>query len=406
MRLGRRLGSSVKPLLLHKVRTLLALSGVAVGVGAVVVSSAIGQGAQDAMVRTIESMGTNLLMVKPLPVKRLVARQTMTGLATTLDVEDYEAIARLTRVAEAAPGVEGTAIVKAGTIAMITTVRGTTPVFLSVRRFQIGEGRFFDEEDDRSARRVAVLGARVADNLFDGPSPIGQEIRIRGVPFDTIGVLQAKGTTADGADQDNQILVPARTASRRIFNSTWLATVYVSVRAPEQMNDAEADIRRLLRARHRRGLESSTDDFAIQNTAKIRSVQQEMTESLSRYATGLAAIALLVGGIGILALMLLSVRERTPEIGLRMAVGAQPRDILIQFLVEAGVLALAGWTTGIGVGAVAAVTVALGTTWTMGIPVPAILVSFAMAVIIGLGFGAVPARSAARIPPIQALLRT
>ncbi|MPY90703.1 MAG: FtsX-like permease family protein [Luteitalea sp.] len=403
---GRRLGSSLRPLLVHKVRTILALSGVAVGVAAVVVSSAIGRGAQQEMVRTIERMGTNLLIVKPLPVKRLVARQAVSGLATTLRIEDYEAIAGLALVAAAAPGVEGNARVKVGTIAMMTTVRGTTPVFPSVRRFQIAAGRFFDMEDVRRSRRVAVLGARVTDALFEGQQPVGQEIRIRGVPFDIIGVLQAKGTTTDGADEDNQILVPIRTALRRIFNTTWLTTVYVSVREPARMNDAETDIQDLLRARHQRGLDSRTDDFAVQNTAKIRSVQQEMTESLSLFAAGLAAIALLVGGIGILALMLLSVRERTSEIGLRMAVGAQPRDILAQFLVEASALALAGWTSGIVLGGAAALAVALGTTWTVGVPVTAVLASFGMAVIIGLGFGALPARSAAQIPPIQALLRT
>jgi putative ABC transport system permease protein len=406
MRLGRRLGSSLRPLLVHKVRTVLALSGVGVGVAAVVVSSAIARGAQQEMVRTIERMGTNLLIVKPLPVRRLVARQAVSGLATTLDVEDYEAIAGLALIADAAPGVEGNARVKVGAIAMKTTVRGTTPAFPLVRRFQIAAGRFFDMEDNRAARRVAVLGARLTDTLFADQQPVGQEIRIRGVPFEVIGILQAKGTTADGADEDNQVLVPIRTALRRIFNSTWLTTVYVSVREPARMNEAEADIQRLLRARHPRGLDSRSDDFAIQNTAKLRSVQQDMTESLGLFATGLAAIALLVGGIGILALMLLSVRERTSEIGLRMAVGAQPRDILIQFLVEATMLALAGWTGGIALGGVASLAVVLGTAWTVGFPVTALLASFGMAVIVGLGFGVLPARSAAQIPPIQALLRT
>lgn len=406
MRLRRRLGSSVRPLLVHKVRAILALSGVAAGVAAVVVSSAIGRGAQQEIVAAIESMGTNLLIVKPLPVTRLVARQTFSGLATTLDLEDYEAIAGLALVADAAPGVEGNVTVKAGTSAMKTTVRGTTPVFQSVRRFEVAAGRFVDAADDRSARRVAVLGARVADNLFEDRPAVGQEIRIRGVPFDVIGVLEAKGTTADGADQDNQVVVPFRTAARRLFNSTWLSTIYVSVTESPRMNDAEADIQRLLRARHQRGTDYRADDFAIQNTAQVRGVQRKVTESLSRFAAGLATIALLVGGIGILALMLLSVRERTSEIGLRTAVGAQPRDILIQFLVESTVLALGGWTSGIALGGAAALAVAFGTTWTIGVPVMALLASFGMAVIVGLGFGALPARHAARIPPIQALLRT
>jgi putative ABC transport system permease protein len=275
-----------------------------------------------------------------------------------------------------------------------------------VRRFQIAAGRFFDADDDRAGRRVAVLGARVNDDLSQGRPLVGQEIRIRGVPFDVIGILQAKGTTADGADQDNQVLVPLRTALRRVFNATWLTSVYVSVIEPARMNDADAGIQRVIRARHQRGTDRKADDFAVQNTANTRAFQQKMTESLSRYATWLAAIALLVGGIGLMALMLLSVRERTAEIGLRMAVGAQPRDILIQFLIEATTLALGGWTIGIILGGAAALAVALGTSWTVAVPMTSIAASFGLAVIIGLGFGALPAGSAARIPPIQALLMT
>lgn len=405
LRAARRLRSSLQPLLAHKVRTVLALSGVAVGVAAVVVASAIGQGAQLEVLRTIESAGTNLLIVKPTEVKRLVARRSVTGLARTLAVGDYEAILELECIAAAAPALEGSVTVKASTIAMKTTVRGTTAAFPVVRRFRVASGRFFDEDDNTAARRLAVVGARVAEKVFENRDVVGQEIRIRGVPFEVIGVLEGKGTTADGADQDNQVLVPIQTALRRIFNATWLSAVYVSIGDPERMDDAAAEIQRLLAARHQRRPDDRPADFAIQNTARIRSVQQEMTQSLSRLSTGLAAMALVVGGIGILALMLLSVRERTAEIGLRMAVGAQPRDILIQFLVEATVLALAGWVGGIALGAVAGVAVIVGTAWTIAVPVAAGLVSLAAAIVIGLGFGALPARAAARIPPIQALLR-
>jgi putative ABC transport system permease protein len=406
MRLRRALGPSLRALLAHRMRTLLALSGVGVGVAAVIVSSAVGQGAQEQMARTIETAGTNLLIVKPLAVKQLVARQTIAGLATTLKPDDGELITALLSVADSAPAVEREVTVKAGAVAMKTTVRGTTPAFPSIRRFQMAEGRFFDTEDNDTARRVAVLGARVTEKIFGDRRAVGQEIRIRGVPFAIIGLLEAKGTTAEGADQDNQVLVPIQTAARRIFNTTWLTAVYVSVTVPEQMDEAELEIQRLLRARHQRGLDSRTDDFSIQNTAKIRSVQQEMTQSLSRFGAGLAGIALLVGGVGILALMLLSVRERASEIGLRMAVGARPRDILIQFLAEATALSLGGWIGGMAVGGAAALAVARFTTWTVGVPVPAVLASFAMAVIIGLGFGVVPARNASRIPPIEALSRT
>lgn len=405
MKLRRRLSSSLRPLWIHRLRAALALSGVAVGVAAVIVSRSVGAGAQTEMVRAVERMGTNLLLIKPLPVKRLVARPQLSGLATTLELEDVEAIAALPFVREVAPAVDRSVRVKVGATAMRTTVRGSTPAYLSVRKFALAEGRCFDGEDERAARRVAVLGARVNAELSSGRSLVGGEIRLGGVPFEVIGVLAAKGASVEGADQDNQVVVPLRTALRRISNSTWLTTIYVSVTEPARMNDAETGIQHMLRARHQRGIERRPDDFAVQNTAKTRAFQQEMTAALSRYAGGLAAIALAVGGIGILALMLISVRERTSEIGLRMAVGAEPRDILIQFLIEAAALALAGWLGGALLGGGAAVALACFTRWPVGLPVSAIVTSFGMAVIVGLGFGALPARNAARIPPIEALLK-
>lgn len=404
MKLRRRFSSSLRPLFTHRARALLALSGVAVGVAAVLVSRSVGAGAQRQMRASIERVGTNLLIVKPVPVRRLVSRPEISGLATTLKPADAQAIAGLSLVRDAAPAVERGVRVKVGAIAMRTTVRGTTPAYQAVRNYDMAAGRFFDAEDERAARRVAVLGARVEAELGQGRSLVGREIRISGVPFDVIGVLRAKGASPEGADQDNHVLVPLRTGLRRLVNTTWLTAIYASVTESERMSDAEAEIQRVLRTRHRRGSDAGADDFAVQNTAKTRAIQQELIESLSRYAAGLAAIALFVGGTGILGLMLLSVRERTSEIGLRIAVGAEPRDILIQFLIESTVLSLAGWTTGAAVGGAAALALALGTSWPVAVPATSIVTSLAMAVIIGLGFGALPARKAARIPPIEALL--
>lgn len=403
MKLRRRLSSSLRPLFAHRTRALLALAGVAVGTAAVILSRALGVGAQEEMRRTIERTGTNLLMVKPLPVRRLVARPQIRGFATTMVVEDADAIARLRQVAKIAPAIEQPGRVKLAGAVMRTTIRGTTPAFPAVRSFALAEGRFFDATDDRLSRRVVVLGARVASELSAGRSPVGATVRIGGIPFEAIGVFEARGTTTDGADQDNQVVVPLQTALRRVFNATWLTNIYVSVTQPEHMDEAESEILHLLRARHQRGADEAADDFAIQNTTKSRSFQQETIASLSRYATGLASLALGMGGIGILALMLLSVRERTSEIGLRLAVGARPRDILIQFLLEAAALALGGWAIGaVAAGAAAAILV-LSTSWTIGLPTMAIAASFGMTFIVGLGFGALPARNAARVPPIAAL---
>lgn len=405
MKLRRRLTSAVRPLGAHPLRTVLALSGVAVGVGAVVVSRAIGEGAEREMVRSIESLGTNLLIVKPLPVKRLVARRSIAGFATTLTPEDAAAVGELPSVQAVAPAIEEGARVKFGATVARTTLRGTTPEYLALRGFALAEGRFLSREDARASRRVAVLGARVARELFPAGGAVGRELRVRGVPFEVIGVLRAKGTTADGADQDNQVLIPFPTALRRMFNVRWLTSLYVGVTAPHRMEEAVKAIEQALRVRHTRGAGGSAADFAVQNTTKTRAFQQEMTAAFGRYAAGLGAVALLVGGVGVLALMYLSVRERTAEIGLRMAVGARARDILLQFLIEATLLALGGWAAGVVLGGVAIAALALATTWAVGLPLTAIAIALGMALVIGVGFGALPARRAARIPPIQALVR-
>lgn len=401
MRLRRSLALSFKALFTHKVRATLAIASVSAGVAAVVLTSAIGTGMERDVQRNIDGMGLNLLVVRPAEVKRLVARTGLKGVVTSLRLEDYEAISKLPLVSHAAAGVEAPVRVKAGASAMTTKLLGTTPEFPIVRRFDIRRGRFLDAEENRSGRRVAVLGARVADALFDG-DPVGRQIRVRGIPFDVIGVLAPKGVLADG-DEDNQVFVPVRTALRRVLNTSWLNAVFVSVRDPDAIAGAEAEIAALLRQRHR-PMRDGQPDFEIQNTAGYFTMQRTTAESLGTLTTGLAAIALVVGGTGIMALMLLSVRERTNEIGLRIAVGARPRDILVQFLIEASVLALGGWTGGILIGAAAAAAVAAGTTWPVAAPAEAILLSLSMAVTIGLGFGAVPARAAARIPPLRALL--
>ncbi len=398
---ARTLRLALRALLAHRLRVILALSSVAVGVAAVILTSAIGKGAKSEVLKGIEAMGTSVLVVRPAPVKRLVARREVRGFMTSLKAEDAAAIAQLDLVRAAVPSVDRGLRVKAGSGALIATVLGTTPAFLEVRNFQIRGGRFFDAEDERAARRVAVLGARIEERLFPGlfprQTPVGQWIRVRGIPFEIIGVLEAKGVQADGSDEDNQIVIPLRTALRRVFNTTWISAVFVSVRDPERMAEAEAGIAELLRERHRE------DDFAVQNRAKMLASRQEMAESLTLLTTGLSGLALLIGGTGILALMLLSVKERTAEIGLRMAVGARPRDILFQFLAEATALALGGWMAGVVIGAVGAGAVAFGTEWKVGVPVGALLASLGMAGVTGLGFGAFPARKAAGMMPVVAL---
>jgi putative ABC transport system permease protein len=402
VRIRRSVGPSLRALFAHRVRATLAVSSVTAGVAAVVLTSAVGAGAEADIRRQIEGIGANLLVVRPAQVRRLVARKEVRGLVTTLRLEDFDAVVPLDGVANAIPGVEAPVRVKAGAAAMTTKVLGTGPEFPGVRRFTLQRGRFFDADDDGAARRVAVLGARVADALFD-EDPVGQPIRIRGIPFDVIGVLAAKGVVA-GGDEDNQVVVPIRTALRRVFNRVSLTSIFVTAADAGRMGDAEREIAAALRKRHRIGPEEQPD-FEVQNAASFLALQQETVTTLGWLTTGVGAIAVVVGGTGVLALMLLSVRERTGEIGLRMAVGAQPRDVLLQFVVEATLLAFVGWASGLIVGVSGAAIVATLTTWQVGIPWTALFVSLGMATTIGVGFGAFPARRASRIPPMQALRR-
>jgi putative ABC transport system permease protein len=285
---------------------------------------------------------------------------------------------------------------------MTATVLGTSPAFARLRNLHTRSGRFFDEQDDVEGRRVAVLGARVARTLRPGDDPVGDEVHIRGLPFEVIGVLDPKGIEADGSDQDGNVFIPIRTALRRVFNTTWLTAVFVSVPDRARMAEAQAALRDLLRERHQLG-NAAADDFSIQDQLRVLAMQQQAVESITLLTAGLAAVSMLVGGAGILALMFLSVKERTAEIGLRMAVGARPRDVLFQFLGEATLLAVGGWLLGATAAAAGGMAVAMGTQWRVAWPPGAALASLVMALSTGLGFGALPARKAARLPPIQAL---
>jgi putative ABC transport system permease protein len=402
LRTRRAILLSLRALSAHRVRTTLALASVAMGTGGVLLTSAIGEGAAAEVRRGIAASGGNLLVVRPAPVKREPARKRMRGVVTTLRLDDFRAVATLPLTAEAAPAVDGGLRVKAGPRSAPASVLGTAPSLFRLRNLRLHGGRLFDEEDDTAKARVAVLGARIAEMLFPNGDAIGAEVRVRSLPFDVIGVLEPKGIEADGSDQDGTVFIPVQTALRRVFNTTFLTTVFVSVPERGRMREAEVALRGLLRERHRLAT-PAPDDFAIQDQLRLLVLQQEAVESLTLLTGGLAAVSLLVGGAGILALMLLSVKERTAEIGLRMAVGARPRDVLVQFLGEATLLALGGWLVGTAAALVGGAAVALGTEWRLAFPAQAAVASFLMALVTGLGFGAVPARKAALLPPIEAL---
>jgi len=403
MRFLRTLKPSLRALLAHRTRSLLAASGVAIGIAAVFLTSAISRGAQAELQKNLGAMGTRMLVVRPQTVKRVVARRELEGLRTTLKLDDYLAIRELAQVAYAAPVVEGPYKVKVNRAVVTTKALGTTSAFFRIRDFAIAKGRLFDDEEDGGRARLTVLGAQVAASLFPNEEPIGQEVRIGQVTFEVVGTLRAKGVAADGADADNQVFVPVVTAMSRLFDVRWLSSIFVRVATSSDLRAVATQVEELLRERH--ACQGRPDDFAVQDQRRFVSAQARTMGPLTWLTGGLAALALLIGGTGILALMLLSVRERTPEIGLRMAVGARPRDVLVQFLAEALVLSLAGGLTGIVVGALGTAVLARATHWPVQVSVEAVAISCAMAGLTGLLFGAIPARRAARLQPVEALSR-
>ena len=408
MNTRRAVRLSLRALGANRARASLVLATIAVGVGAVVTTAALGAGAEREVTRSLEALGTNLLIVRPGQVPRLVSQRRIGGRATTLRPEDADAIGTLPAVAGAAPGVDGAVRVTAGGIATAASVMGTTPPFLAIRGYRIAEGRFIDEADVAASRRVAVLGARVAGALFASGPVVGREVRVRGVPFEVVGRLAPKGASIDGGDEDDQLVLPVTTALRRVFNRAWISAVFVSAARPADMDGAAARVASALRERHRPTRvtlpgQAGRDDFEVQNTARMVALQRQTLALLRWLTLGLAAITVTAGGAGVLTLMWLSVSDRTTEIGLRRAVGATPGDVFRQFLGEAALIGVAGWIAGLAIAAALAPILGWATRWAVAPPPGAAALSGAMVAVAALGPGLVPALRAARIAPVQAL---
>jgi len=388
----------------NRLRTFLTMLGMVIGVGAVILMLAVGQGAQQQVQASIASMGSNLFIILSGSVTSGGVR--MGGGATpTLTLLDAQAIEELPSVAAVAPSSPGTAQMVYGPNNWSTQVIGTTPSFLTVRDWRLAEGFPFTDSDIRSATRVALLGKTVAQNLFGDEDPVGKTIRIKNGPYVVLGVLAGKGQSLDGRDQDDTVIVPVTTAQRKLFGSQFVGTVrfiMVQAESAEAMPAVEKSMNELLRQRHRIR-DGADSDFTVRNLTAVANTAAETAQVMSLMLGAIASVSLLVGGIGIMNIMLVSVTERTREIGIRMAIGACGRDILLQFLLEAIIISVIGCLIGVGLGVGGALIVNKASGMSVVITIGSIVMSFVVAATVGIFFGWYPARKAAGMKPIDAL---
>ncbi len=388
----------------NRLRTILTMLGMVIGVGAVIMMLAIGQGVQQKVEDSIESMGSNLFIILSGSTTSGGARMGG-GAAPTLTVEDAEALQELPELAAVAPAVPGTAQLIYGPNNWSTRVYGTSPGYLAVRNWDVVSGAAFTDSDVRSATRVALLGQTVAQSLFGSEDPVGKIIRISNSPYVVLGLLAVKGQSLDGRDQDDTVLVPVTTAQRKLFGSQFEGSVrFIMAQAlsADIMPAAERSINELLRQRHHIR-EGSDDDFSVRNLTAMADTAAETTQVLSLMLGAIASISLLVGGIGIMNIMLVSVTERTREIGIRMAIGARGQDILLQFLLEAIIISVIGCLIGVLAGIGGALAVEKLTGLEVVVTMISIVMAFGVAAAVGIFFGWYPARKASMLKPIDAL---
>jgi putative ABC transport system permease protein len=401
-RLLTTIPSALAALRANKGRSVLTTLGIIIGVAAVIAMLALGQAASASINGQLHGLGTNVLTITPGSAQTSGAR-TAAGSLASLQASDADAIARgVHGVSAASPVAMGNAQVIAGSQNWQTRIQAVRPAFFPMQDWHVAQGAVFTSLDDQSARNVALLGHTVAANLFPaGVSPVGQMVRIRNVPFTVAGVLATKGSSF-GNDQDDLILVPFQTGQVRLFGSAAVAQIVVQVGDASQIPQASAETTQVLRQQHRLQ-PAQADDFGILNNNDIVAKVAGVTQAMTIFLGSVAAVSLVVGGIGIMNIMLVSVTERTREIGIRLAIGAQPGDVLAQFLVEAVVLSVLGGTIGILLGSGVAVGVAAVAGWGAPPLANAIALAFGFAAMIGIFFGIYPARKAAQLDPIVAL---
>ena len=388
-------------LIANKMRSILTMLGIIIGVAAVIALVSIGNGVKQDIQNSISSLGSNLLMVMP-GAPRTPGVRPSAGSMKSLKVADYEAIAKLDGVKAASPMTNGAYVVIYQNKNWTTSVSGVNANYLDVNNWSMKSGRFLSDKNIQNRERVAVVGKTVVKNLFGDENPVGAEIRVKNIPFRIIGVLNSKGSGAMGNDQDDMVIIPYTTAMERVDGIDYLRMIYVVGKDENGIDRLQSDIENLLRVRH--GIkDTNLDDFNIQNMNSIMETMEETTGTLTLFLGAVAAISLVVGGIGIMNIMLVSVTERTREIGVRKALGATYSVIVTQFLIEAVVISLMGGIIGIILGVGSSKLIGMASGMSTVISIPTIVMSFAFSMAIGLIFGIYPARKSAKLNPIDAL---
>ena len=402
MRILATIKIALRALRRNKLRTLLTMLGMIIGVGAVIAMVSIGNGAKSQIEAQIASMGQNVVLVFSGSFSRGGARSGWGG-AGTLTIDDAEAIQReIPGVTVISPESRTRTQIAAGNQNWNTSIQGESTEYFDIRQWPLSAGTIFTEQDVRNANKVAVIGKTVADQLFPGEDPLGQIIRVKNVPFIVSGILAPKGLSVQGQDQDDLMILPYTSVMKRVQKVTTLGSIIVQAAKPTLLTPVQQQIIELLRQRHKI-TPGKDDDFTVRNQQEIAEMATAQSKTMTALLAGVAVISLVVGGIGIMNIMLVSVTERTREIGIRMAIGARGRDILLQFLVEAVTLGVIGGVVGIGGGILASKGLAAQRDWPVLIPPEWIVYAFLFSAIVGIFFGFYPARKASQLDPIDAL---
>lgn len=403
MRILNLLKIAFKAIVLNKVRTLLTMLGIIIGVASVIAMLAIGEGSKESIRTTISAMGSNMITIKPGADRHGGVRGSRSD-SETLTLKNYEAIKQqATLLSYITPMVDGSGQVISGSNNWPSSIYGVNPDYLKIKVIDLQSGSMFTDADVKSASKVALIGQTIVDNIFpNGEDPVGQMIRFNNIPFKIIGVLEVKGTNTFGQDQDDVIIAPYTTVQKRILAIDHLKEIVASAVSEDDAPNAVLQVTEILREQHKLA-DGEDDDFHVRSMEELISTFSSTSEMLTVLLVAVASISLLIGGIGIMNIMYVSVKERTKEIGLRMAVGAKGADILMQFLIEAILISITGGILGVVLGLVSTVLIEKFLNWPTSVALYSIIISFAVCAVTGIFFGWYPARKAAALDPITAL---